>query len=128
MDYLLGSNGTVTELLASNRERSVWMKGSLGASSWKLAGVSHASIHFQSADVPGTHPAAANLLGRAWMCAAATARRRSGRGDDGAGNFSACARAQTVQGGVRAALAAPGGRALWREPEPAVQAHAAAGD
>jgi len=34
MDYLLGSNGTVTELLASNRERSVWIKGSLGASSW----------------------------------------------------------------------------------------------
>src|SRR5437763_8715562 len=81
----------------------------------------------KTADISGTHSQAAKLLGRAWVRAAAALRSGSGRRHDGAGNVSARAGTEAVPSRLCAALAPPGGRALWRESKSAVQAHAVAG-
>ncbi len=64
------------------------------------------------------------FLGGARLRAAAALRRGSGRGHHGAGDVSARAGAEALQGGLCAALAAAGRWALRRESQPALQAHA----
>ena len=79
-------------------------------------------------DLSRPHPQALGLLGVARLPAAAAARPRSGRRHLAPRNAVPRARAEAVERGLRAAVAAARRRTLRTEPEPAVQAPSVPGD
>src|SRR5205807_54015 len=69
--------------------------------------------------VSGLDPDAAALLGGPRLRGAATLRHGDGRGHVSSRHYVARARAEALERGLRAAIAAAEGWPLWREPEPA---------